>query len=71
MQAAARHALGELAHGVSTGLVVWAGARCPACPACAPVLNCGEPARCPDCVCSAERCPRPAVEPSTGGWALL
>ena len=46
MEAALRHAVTELARGVSTGLVLRAGLSCPEC---APVLTC--PA-CPDCVCT-------------------
>ena len=44
MQAAARAAIGEVAHGLSVGLVLLAGRRCPDC---APVLHC------PTAVCPA------------------
>ena len=49
MQAALKAGAGEVARGLSTGVIVWAGSG--QCPACAPVLHCGEVPRCPDCVC--------------------
>ena len=64
MEAALRHAVTELARGVSTGLVIRAGLSCPEC---APVLTC--PA-CPDCVCThAGRVSRERVPCSEGPWA--
>ncbi len=70
MQAALRAGAGEVARGFSTGFVVWAGTG--QCPSCAPVLNCAEVARCPDCVCGQGG--RVYAEPTpvwSIGWLLL
>eukprot|EP00972_Heterocapsa_arctica_P011934 1748014-Heterocapsa_arctica.AAC.1 len=48
MQTALRAALGELAHGLSTGLIIFAGSKCPEC-GCLPSLHCLEAVRCPEC----------------------
>ena len=40
MQAVARQAVGDFARGLSTGLVVWAGSRCPDCTCPAVTLTC-------------------------------
>ena len=45
MQAALRFAAGEIARGISTGVVVYSGSRCPDCQ-CSPHFSC------PDCICS-------------------
>ena len=73
MQAALRNALAEVARGASTGFVVLAGARCPACPACTPHLHCPGSPTCPDCVCTVgERGPwRPACTEGYGSFALV
>jgi hypothetical protein len=47
MQAALKAAVAEAALGVSTGLVVLAGSRCPSCE---PEVSCSCPV-CPDCIC--------------------
>ena len=64
MQAALRAALGEVAHGLSTGLVLLAGCRCPDC---APVVHC------PAATCPAVQgpAPWPAAPPSEGRPLLL
>ena len=63
MQGAVRAALGELARGASTGVILWSGSSCPACQ-CSPQLSCPEQHRCADCVCSSgERVVRSEV-----GW---
>ena len=70
MQAALRAGAGEVARGFSTGFIVWSGSG--QCPACAPVLNCAEVARCPDCVCGQGG--RVYAEPLpvwSYGWLLL
>ena len=70
MQAALRAGAGEVARGFSTGFIVWSGSG--QCPACAPVLNCAEVARCPDCVCGQGG--RVYAEPLlvwSNGWLLL
>ena len=67
MQTLARQAIAELAKGVSTGLVVWAGAA-----PCTPTLVCSSCALCPDCHCSCHdgvRASRPA-DADCGGFAL-
>ena len=46
MQAALRAAGQELARGLSTGLVVWAGSSTPSC-----TCSCPELPRLPDCIC--------------------
>jgi hypothetical protein len=53
MQAIVKACASELGRGLSVSLAVFAGRQgCP--PAhCAPVLNCAETVRCPDCVCTA------------------
>ena len=40
MQAVVRQAIGEFTRGLSTGLVVWAGSRCPDCHCPAVTLSC-------------------------------
>ena len=67
MQTLARQAIAELAKGVSTGLVVWAGAA-----PCTPTLVCSSCALCPDCHCSCHdgvRAPRLA-DADCGGFSL-
>ena len=67
MQTLARQAIAELAKGVSTGLVVWAGTA-----PCTPTLVCGSCAICPDCHCSCHdgvRAPRLA-DADCGGFSL-
>ena len=61
MQAALRNAAVDAVRGASTTLALWASPLA-VCPDCQPVLNCGEPPRCPDCVCqgaarACEACP--------------
>ncbi len=65
MQALARQAVAEIAHGLSTGLVVWAGSA-----PCAPTLVC---ASCPDCQCSCQDGARvqPAAVASGCGFAII
>ena len=67
MQTLARQAIAELAKGVSTGLVVWAGTA-----PCTPTLVCSSCALCPDCHCSCHdgvRAPRLA-DADCGGFSL-
>jgi hypothetical protein len=65
MQAALRVAAGEVARGLSTGLIVWAGGgQCPAC-TCAPTLTCPELPRAADCVCHGGH---RVVECEASGW---
>ena len=62
MQAAWRAALSEVSHGISLGLVLAAGSRCPDC---SPSLVCPD-IHCPDCACAA-----PASLPAcSGGFSL-
>ena len=58
MQAAWRAALSEVSHGISLGLVLAAGSRCPDC---SPSLVCPD-IHCPDCACAA-----PALLPACFG----
>jgi hypothetical protein len=53
MQAALRAALNEVSHGISLGLVLAAGSRCPDC---SPSLVCPE-LHCPDLACPAVNAP--------------
>jgi hypothetical protein len=62
MQAVARSAVGEIARGLSAGLVVLAGNNCPAC-SCEPSLVC---AACPDCACYGSERVHPGPGPSVG-----
>ena len=50
MQCVFRAAIAEVSRGLSTGLVLVAGARCPDC-LCSPSLVCTEPPSCGDCSC--------------------
>ena len=50
MQCVLRSAIAEVSRGLSTGLVLVAGARCPDC-LCSPSLVCTEPPSCSDCSC--------------------
>jgi len=61
MQGVVRSAIGEVSRGLSTGLVLAAGARCPDC-LCSPTLACAEPPSCGDCSCRDGR-PVPEVSP--------
>jgi hypothetical protein len=53
MQAALKAALNEVSHGISLGLVIAAGSRCPDC---SPSLVCPE-LHCPDIACPAANAP--------------
>ena len=57
MQLALREGLKELARGLSTGLVVAAGARCPTCPECHCQVE-----------CAACHCHTSPIASSGGGW---
>eukprot|EP00974_Lingulodinium_polyedra_P032870 3163849-Lingulodinium_polyedra.AAC.1 len=57
MLAAARSAAAEVARGLGTAAIVWAGSHpCPGASCeCRPTLTCAEVAACPDCVCEGSR----------------
>ena len=59
MQCVLRSAIAEVSRGLSTGLVLVAGARCPDC-VCSPSLVCTEHPSCGDCSCRDGR-PTPEI----------
>ena len=61
MQCVLRSAIAEVSRGLSNGLVLVAGARCPDC-LCSPSLVCTEPPSCGDCSCRDGR-PTPEISP--------
>lgn len=67
MQAVVRSAVGELARGLSTGLVVLAGSNCPSC-SCDPSLVC---APCPDCACYGSERVHAGPAPAVGAAGLV
>ncbi len=69
MQAVLRAALTDLARSAGTGLTLWAGR--PTCPACSPVLNCGEVVRCPDCICEGANRRAPISDCGSCWWPLF
>ena len=72
MQCVLRAAIVEVSRGLSTGLVLVAGARCPDC-LCSPSLVCTEPPSCGDCSCRDGR-PTPEISQAflvTAGLFLI
>ena len=67
MQVVVRSAVGELARGLSTGLVVLAGNNCPSC-SCDPSLVC---APCPDCACYGSERVHLGPVPAVGAAGLV
>ena len=63
MQALARQAVAEVVHGISTGIVVWAGGT-----PCSPTLVCVE---CPDCHCSCQDGVRAQPSVAASGDGIL
>ena len=72
MQCVLRAAIAQVSRGLSTGLVLVAGARCPDC-LCSPSLVCTEPPSCGDCSCRDGR-PTPEISQAflvTAGLILI
>jgi hypothetical protein len=64
MQSVVRGAIADLARGISTGVIVWTGCRCPD-HLCSPQLHC------PDCICSAgERLPAPLEQRNAADYII-
>jgi hypothetical protein len=73
MQAAIRAAAQELARGLSTGLVVWAGSASPTCICTPAAFSCPEFPRLLDCFChgSSRTCPTAVESTLTYGTVFV